>query len=109
MGWEPAVGGGCNLQNAERTTVRTKIAAAMSKYKSLDFAKKNQKFHKFFGRNLDITKIVRFLEFHYPGCQRLFFSFRKQRKEARRQAREEAKKTPSGHGRYKPHFHVYIF
>ena len=27
----------------------------MSNYKSLDFAKKNQKFHKFFGRNLDIT------------------------------------------------------
>ena len=42
-------------QNAERTTVKTKIAEAMSNYKSLDFAKKNQKFHKVFGRNLDIT------------------------------------------------------
>ena len=52
------------MQNAERSTVKTKIAEAMSNYKSLDFAKKNQKFHKFFGRNLDITKIVRFLEFH---------------------------------------------
>ena len=52
------------MQNAERTTVRTKIAEAMSKYKSLDFAKKNQKFHNFFGRNLDITKIFRFLEFY---------------------------------------------
>ena len=33
-------------KNAERSTVKTKIAEAMSNYKSLDFAKKNQKFHK---------------------------------------------------------------
>ena len=52
------------MQNAERTTVKTKIAEAMSKYKSLDLTKKYQKFHNFFGRNLDITKIFRFLEFN---------------------------------------------